>query len=146
MNQNKFRYFLYLLGFLACNPCKILRNKSEKFKLFFSRIFGTSQNHAKNIFRWSGATMCLSLNYFFVKCWHLLKSCKKHFPMVRGDLFFEKFNFFADCWNHLESCKNHFPMVRGVFVLRSFNYFSVQLWHLLKSSKNHFPMVKDFFC
>ena len=73
----------------------------EKFKLSFSRIFGTSYNHLKNILRWSGGgTVFRSVNYFFVQFWHLLESCKNNFPMVRGDLFFEKFKLFlfADCW------------------------------------------------
>ena len=70
--------------------------KSEKFKLFFSRICGTSWNRAKTIFRWSGGVFFFEKFklVFFVKFWHLLKSCKKHFPMVRGDLFFEKLKLF----------------------------------------------------
>ena len=42
------------------------KKKSEKFKIFFSRIFGTSYNHSKTILRWSGRVLFLrSVNYFF---------------------------------------------------------------------------------
>ena len=55
--------------FLELFDMKVMQNlekKSEKFKLFFSRIFGTSYNHPKTILRWSGVVLVLrSVNYFF---------------------------------------------------------------------------------
>ena len=33
----------------------------------------------------------------FLEFWHLLESSKNHFPMVRGELFFEKFKLFFSC-------------------------------------------------
>ena len=92
------KYFPCFLSFLAWNPCKILRNKSEKFKLFFSRIFGPSYNHPKTILRWSGEVFFLrSVNYFFRAILAPLKFIYKSFSDGQGNLFL-RFFCFADFW------------------------------------------------
>ena len=62
----KFQLFCFFRGLWA--PLKIMHNSLSNGQFLF---------------------LLRSLNYFFADVWHLLESCKNHFPMVRG-FFVEK--------------------------------------------------------
>ena len=83
--------------------------KSEKLKLSFRRFLAPLRIMQKTFVRWSGGIFYEKFKLLFsVKCWHLLKSCKNHFPMVMGDFFFEKFKLsFSRFFGPLKNMKIH---------------------------------------
>ena len=106
MDQNTFRYFRYLLSFLAWNPCKILRNKSDKFKLFFRGLLAPLIIIQKSFPDGQGGIFLRSVKYFFRAILAPLKMIQKSSSDGLG-IFFEKCKLcFSRIFDPLENHEN----------------------------------------